>query len=665
LARVYFALSVVVLILSFMQTEVSHGQNVLTQHNDLSRSGSNPNETILTTTNVTESTFGKLFSIAIDGFTYAQPLYYKGVTISGGTHNVLYVATAHDSVYAFDADSGTEYWHVSLGTPVPSSVINTQNILVEVGIISTPVIDPTTGTIYVVAKTYTNSVQGFSLHALNISTGAEKFGGPVQISASIAGTGMQSSGGNIPFVASQENQRPALTLVNGVVYLAFASHEDYTPYHGWLLGYSASTLAQVRVFNVTPDSGQGAIWMGGQGAVVDSSNNLYVISGNSTQSTENATADYGESFIKLAPGSGTSMTVSDYFKPNDYDNLNANDTDLGSGGAFAIPGTAYIAGGGKAGVIYVVNTANMGKLDTSKDQVVQEFQAENGIWGAPAFWNDTMYIWGVNEPLKAYHFNGSTFSTTPTSESAYSTPSGTTSGTVSVSSNGTASGSAIVWATAPTADPDHATVGGNMYAYNATNLATLLWSTSSNASRDGYGNYAKYVAPTVANGKVYVGTDSKQVVVYGLLSSGTNLIANGTYVIKSVYSGLAIDDPGSSKTDGEDMQQYTINDGTNQQWTVNNLGGNVITLTNVASGQLLDVAGASKANSALVDQYPANGKTNQQWNVISVGSGNFELTSVNSGLALDVDGGVKTVGAKIDQYTYNANAWQQWSFVSP
>jgi len=666
LARGVSAFSVVFLIMSFMQTEVSHAQSVLTQHNDLSRSGANPKETILTTSNVTESTFGKLFSIAIDGFTYAQPLYDGGVSISGGTHNVLYVATAHDSVYAFDADSGTEYWHVSLGTPVPSTVINTQNILVEVGVISTPVIDPTTGTIYVVAKTYTNSVQGFSLHALNIETGAEKFGGPVQISASIAGTGMQSSGGEVPFVASQENQRSALTLVNGVVYLAFASHEDYTPYHGWLLGYSASTLAQVRVYNVTPDSGQGAIWMGGQGPVVDSSNNLYVITGNSTQSTENATADYGESFIKLVPGSGTSMTVSDYFKPNDYDSLNASDLDLGSGGAFAIPGTTYIAGGGKAGVLYLVSTANMGKLDTSKDQVVQEFQAENGLFGSPAFYNDTLYIWGVNEPLKAYHFTGSLFTTTPSSQSAYSTPSGySTSGTVSVSSNGTTSGTEIVWATAPTGDPDHTTVGGNMYAYNATNLATLLWSTSSNPSRDGYGNYAKYVAPTVANGKVYVGTDSGQVVVYGLLSGGTDLIANGTYVIKSVYSGLAIDDPNSSKTDGEDMQQYTVNDGTNQQWTVNNLGGNVITLTNVASGQLLDVAGASKVNSALVDQWPANGHANQQWNVISVGSGNFELTSVNSGLALDVDGGVKTVGAKIDQYTYGGNAWQQWSFIAP
>ena len=651
LARGVSALSVVVLITSFMQTEVSHGQNMLTQHNDLSRSGANPKETILTKSNVTESTFGKLFSIAIDGFTYAQPLYDAGVSISGGTHNVLYVATAHDSVYAFDADSGTEYWHVSLGTPVPSSVINTQNILVEVGIIATPVIDPSSGTIYVTAKTYENSVQIFRLHALNISTGAEKFGGPVEISAG-------------SFDAAKENQRASLTLVNGVVYLAFGSHEDYTPYHGFVLGYSASTLQQVQVFNVTPNSGQGAIWMGGQGLVADSSNNIYAITANSTQSSENASDDYGESFIKLVPN-GNSLTLADYFKANQYDSWNAGDVDLGSTGAFAIPGTSYIAGGSKSGLFFVVNTNNMGKLDTSSNQVVQEFQATNGLWGNPAFFNNVMYIWGVNEPLKAYKWNGSAFNTSPSSQSAYAPPGGTTSGTVSVSSNGTTAGTTIVWGTSPTGDPDHATVGGNLYAYDATNLGSLLWSTSQNASRDGYGNYAKFVAPTVANGKVYVGTDSKQVAVYGLLSGSTDLIPNGIYVIKSVYSGLAIDDPGSSKTDGEDMQQYTVNDGTNQQWTVNNLGGNVITLTNVASGQLLDVAKASKANSALVDQWPANGQTNQQWNVISVGDANFELTSVNSGEALDVDGGVKTVGAKIDQYPYGGNAWQQWKFVAP
>lgn len=664
-ARRMAALSSWVVLLSLLQPGIGHAQvSVLTQHNDLSRSGSNPNETILTTSNVSESTFGKLFSMSVDGFVYAQPLYLPGVSISGGTHNVLYVADAHDSVYAFDADSGTQYWHVSLGTPVPSSVINTQNILVEVGIIATPVIDTANNTIYVTAKTYENSVQIFRLHALNLSTGAEEFGGPVEIAATISGTGVESSGGKVTFAASQENQRAAVSLINGVIYLAFASHEDHDPYHGWVLGYNPSTLAQVSVFNVTPNSGEGAIWMGGQGLVADSSNNIYLITANSTQSTENASGDYGESFLKLVP-SGSTLTVADYFKSNQYDNFNANDLDLGSSGAFLIPGTTYIAGGSKVGKLYVVNTANMGKLDTSSDQVIQEFQADNGLWGSPAFWNNTMYIWGVNEPLKAYSFNGKTFNTSPSSQSAYSTGSGTTSGTVSVSSNGTTSGTGIVWATAPTADPDHATVGGNLYAYSATNLGTLLWSTSSNSSRDSYGEFAKFCAPTIANGKVYVGTDSKQVVAYGLLSTGTNLIPNGTYVITSVYSALAINDPGGSTTNGEDMQQSTVNNGTSQQWTVDNLGNNVITLTNVASGQALDVAKGSKSKSALVDQYPYHDVTWEQWNVISLGGGHYELTSVNSGLALDVVGGVKTVGAGIDQYTYQGNQWQQWIFSAP
>ncbi|WP_353068398.1 RICIN domain-containing protein [Tunturibacter empetritectus] len=757
LARHTTALLGVVSLMLSLQPGTSIAQSVLTQHNDLSRSGANPNETILTTSNVNESSFGRLFSLSIDGFTYAQPLYDRGVSISGGTHNVLYVATAHDSVYAFDADSGAEYWHVSLGTPVPSSVINTQNILVEVGIISTPVIDSSTGTLYVVAKTYESKVQIFRLHALDIDTGAEKFGGPVEIAASVSGSGQQSSGGQVPFVASQENQRAAVTLVNGIVYLAFASHEDYSPYHGWLLGYKASNLQQVQVYNVTPNSGEGAIWMGGQGLLADSSNNLYLISANSTQTSENAAGDYGESFLKLVP-SGTTLSVADYFKPNDYDRLNANDTDLGSTGAFAIPGTSYIAGGSKSGMLYVVDTNNMGKLNTSSDQVVQEFQADNGLWGSPAFFNNTMYIWGVNEPLKAYQFSGGHFNTSPSSQSAYSTPGGTTSGSVSVSSNGTTAGTAIVWATAPTADPDHSTVGGNMYAYDATNLGTLLWSTAQNSSRDSYGSYAKFVAPTIADGKVYVGTDSEQVAVYGLLpgggctatvitpylqvngaawqqvasatvasgstvnlgpqpltggswswtgpngfnstsrqinsiplSSGTNtyiaaytnpcgskstqtfavtvtggsgsLIPNGTFVITSVHSGQAIDDPGFSTKSGQDMQQYTVNNGTNQQWNVTNLGNNVITITNVASGQLLEVTGASKANSALVDQMPANGKSNQEWNVISVGAGAFELTNVNSGQALDVDGGGTTVGEAIDQYPYQGTSWQKWIFT--
>lgn len=473
-----------------------------------------------------------------------------------------------------------------------------------------------------------------------------------------------SSGGNIPFVASQENQRAALTLVNGVIYVAFASHEDHDPYHGWLLGYNASTLQQVQTFNVTPNSGEGAIWMGGSGLTADAANNLYLITSNSTRSTENNPLDYGESFLKLVPNENT-FSVADYFKPNNYDNLNAGDQDLGSTGAFAIPGTSYIAGGSKGGMLYVVDTNNMGKLNTSSDQAVQEFQAGNGLWGSPAFWNNTMYLWGRSDQLKAYAFSGNRFLTSPTSQGTYTTGGGQTSGSVSVSSNGTTAGTGIVWAAAPANDPDHTTVAGNLFAYDAGNLGHLLWSTTQNPGRDGFGNYAKFCSPTIANGKVYLGTDSGQVAVYGLLpagGSGTTLIPNGTYTLTNRYSGLVIDDPGFSTKQNMVMAQWTANGGSNQKWVLTNLGNNIVSLVNASSGQSLEVTGGSKANSALVDQYPYHGNTWQQWQIIAVDGGYYELLNVNSSLALDNDGQSKTAGAKIDQYPHHANSWQQWHF---
>ncbi len=501
--------------------------SVLTQHNDNSRSGANLNETSLTTANVNVSSFGKLFAMPVDGFVYAQPLYLPSLNMpNNGTHNVLFVATAHDSVYAFDADTGAQLWQRSLGTPVPSSVINTPNIQVEVGIISTPVIDPSTDTLYVVAKTYENSVQIFRVHALDLlNQGAEKLGGPIQIAAQYNGSGVPNDGaGHVLFVAAKQNQRSALTLVNGVVYLAFASHEDYPPYHGWVLAYSAATLQQIATYNTTPNGGDGGIWMGGQGLVADSNHNIYLITGNSTQATENNVGDYGESFLKLGL-SGNALSVLDYFKVHNYDALNAVDEDLGSGGAVAIPGTAYIAGGGKQGLLYLVNTNDMGQLQSTSDRVVQEFQAvSKGIFGAPVFWNNpsapTLYVWGQSDSLKAYTYNftSAKFNTPFAAASSVTTPSGNgdTCGALSVSSNQSATGSGIVWATIPLADPDHATVHGKMYAFDATNVSKELWDSGQNPSRDDYGNFAKFVAPTVANGKVYIATDSLQVCAYGL-----------------------------------------------------------------------------------------------------------------------------------------------------
>ena len=514
------ALACAVLLASFLRPGLSQTVNVLTQHNDLTRDGANPNETILTTSNVNLNSFGKVFSLPVDGFVLAQPLYVSGVAVPGqGTHNILYVATEHDSVYAFDADSGTLYWQVSLGTSVPSPPALYLPIPVEYGITSTPVIDPASGTIYVVPLTLENSQQVYRLHALDITTGAEKFGGPVEISASVSGSAPDGTGGIVSFDANGEHQRTAVTLVNGEVYLGFSAYDEWVnPYHGWVLGYDASTLKQLQVFNDSPNGGGGGIWMGGQGFVADSSNNLYLITGNSVESSESAAGDYGETALKLTP-SGNSLAVADYFKAWDYDWMNAIDNDLGAGGAFAIPGTSDIAFAGKQGVAYLLDTNKMGEYHPDADIVLQEWAADNGQWGSPAFFNKTMYIWGVNQPLLAYRFNGTSFATTPSSQSTYATPTGQTNGTISVSSNGITAGTAIVWATAPTADPADSTVGGNLFAFDATNLANLLWSTTQNPSRDAYGSFAKFVAPTIANGRVYVATNNTpgQIAVYGLL----------------------------------------------------------------------------------------------------------------------------------------------------
>jgi hypothetical protein len=327
-------------------------------------------------------------------------------------------------------------------------------------------------------------------------------------------------------------------------------------------------------------------------------------------------------------------------------------------------------GGGKDGILHLLKTGAMGHLGDAG--AVQNFQATSSHIHSMNYWNGNLYLWGQSDYLKVFSFNGSTFNTTPKyqlSVQAINHP----GGTLSLSANGNSNG--ILWATTNTTGGSdgqgawHTTVPGILYAYNATNMS-LLWTNQQNASRDSCDFYAKFTAPTIANGKVYLPsfgtaqTASGQLCVYGPLAT-SNLIPNGTYVIVDSNSGKALDDPGSSKTSGTVMQIYTVNNGANQQWTVNNLGNNVITLTNSASGQLLDVVGASKSSSALVDQWPANGQTNQQWRVISVGTGKYELVSVNSGEALDVDGASTANKTDVDQYPYGSHAWQQWTFQAP
>ena len=524
--------------------------NVLTQHNDVGRSGANLSETILTPSNVNAGGFGKLFSVPADGHIYAQILYVSGLTIGGGKHNVFFVATAHNSVYAYDADTGENYWQVNLGPSVPSSDINTPNMPVEIGIIATPVIDPAGQTLYCVAATKESGKYLYRLHALDLVTGEEKLGGPTLIQASVHGTGAANVNGVITLDPFKHNNRPGLLLLGGTIYTAFASHEDYDPYHGWILAYSASTLKQTAVFNVTPNGSRGGIWQAGGGLTADASGNVYVMTGNGTTSAPSGGDDYGEAFLKMSL-SGSTLSVKDWFIPNNYDAMNSADNDLGASGVLGIPNTNLIVGGGKEGKLYLLDTNNMGHYNAGADPVLQEFQAVHSrgstghLHGGSVYWNGPtgphIYLWGENDFVRAYPFYPAAgtapayFGTTASSVGSDYSPAltsvyGMPGGMLSLSANGAQNG--IVWAATPyDGDSIHAVVNGIFRAYDATNLSKELWNSKQVPARDDLGLFAKYNPPTIANGKVYLPTFSHQVCVYGLLPH------SALVTVKSVSTG--------------------------------------------------------------------------------------------------------------------------------
>ena len=501
---------------------------VLTYHNNLSRDGSNPSEYALTTSNVTAATFAKLFSCTVDGAIYTQPLWVANVTISSVKHNVVLVATQHESLYAFDADASpcTTLWSVSLvdanhggtagETSVPSGTTGSLvgsgygDITPEVGVTGTPVIDPSSGTLYVVSKSVIASSLTFfqRLHAIDITTGAEKSGSPVTIAGTYPGTG--DGGTTTTFVARQQNQRPGLALVNGIVYIAWSSHEDTAPYYGWVLGYNTANLAQAPVIlNLTPNVRYGGIWMGGAAPSADSSNNLYLITGNATFDATSTTApknDYGDSFLKLTGG----LSVSQYFTPSDQANDNSADQDFGSGGAAILvdqptsPVTHLVIGGGKDGYLYLLNRDAMGGLGDSN--AWQRFYFGTPIFATGAFWNGQYYLAGVNGHLQGYTFNAVTgmfgLSSVPHSPGTFGFPGSTPSVSASSTTNG------IVWAlnNGSYCTSQSTSCGpAVLHAYDATNVATELWN-STMGTGNAAGNAVKFNVPTVANGKVYVGT---------------------------------------------------------------------------------------------------------------------------------------------------------------
>ena len=499
---------------------------VTTHHNDASRTGQNLSETILNTSNVNVNQFGKLFACPVDGYIYAQPLYMPQVNVSSGLHNVAYVATENDSVYAFDADNGTQLWHINLGTPVPSTDISStyKDLTPVIGITGTPVIDPVSSTLYLVAKTKDTSTNTYhqTLHALDITSGAERPGSPVEITASVPGSGSGSSGGAIAFQPLYQLNRPGLLLLNGVVYIAFGSHGDIGPYHGWVLAYNASTLAQIAAFNTTPNGSEGAIWQGGQGLVADT-DNIYFMTGNGSFDANTGGTDYGDTVLKLSTSTG--LSVSDYFTPDNQSSLNQTDADLGSGGPILLPGTTSIVGGGKDGILRLVNTASMGEFNLGLNADLQEFQATSGIiMIGPVYWDSpnngpVVYLWGPGDHLKAFQFTNGSFQTTAISQSTMTSPAGNSNAApLSVSANGSTSGTGILWAALSfSGDSNQQTVSGILRAFDASNLSTELWDSKQNAARDNVGNYAKFAPPTIANGKVYLATFSNQLLVYGLL----------------------------------------------------------------------------------------------------------------------------------------------------
>ncbi len=534
--------------------------NVVTQHYDNARTGQNTSETILTPTNVNTSSFGKLFSYPVDGWVYAQPLYMPGVTMGGGTpqagttHNVLFVATEHDGVYAFDADSNTgananPLWKVTLldaahgaaagATTMPNGDVSTGDIVPEIGITGTAVIDPATNTMYVVGKTKEGSNHIQRLHALDITTGAEKFGGPMVLSGSVPGNGNGSSGGTLKWDPLWENNRPGLLLLNGIVYIGFGSHGDNGPWHGWILAYRASNLSQTGAWCASPNGSADGIWMSGAGLAADVPagkpfGRIFTSTGNGTHSATTPydnTMSYGDSIIKLDLNNGvptmnaSGTVVGDDFTPHDQANLNNGDTDQASGGALLLPDS--VGGGGrqlvhvgKTGRVYVIDRENMGGYNPNNTKDPQEKASVSGMWSSPAYWNGNLYFWGSGDHLKAFSFASGAISANPTSTSAES--SNFPGATPTISANGTTNG--IAWSV----KTDNYGSSGRevLYAHDATNVSKLLYSTEQNVGRDNPGNSVKFIVPTVINGKVYFGSET-QLNVFGLLNGATQAATPG------------------------------------------------------------------------------------------------------------------------------------------
>jgi hypothetical protein len=522
----------VIIFLAFLPSQILAQESVLMNHNNLARTGANLSEKLLTASNVNSASFGKLWSYSVGGQVYAQPLYVTGVTIPGlGKKNILYVADMHNDIYAFDADdlskANSPYWKVSYGNTVPANDpqigVNYTDIRGEIGILGTPAIDITNNAIYFVTKTKNGGFVSDTLRALDLSTGLPKFGGAQIIQATVPGNG--DGGSTVTFTSPRHNQRCALMISNGIVYICYSSYGDFGLYHGWVLGYNITNINQQRIkYCTTPNSQSGAIWMSGLGPSIDASGNIYLAT-----CTGVGKQDMGESVLKLQPdlANGT-LKVLDFWTPFNRVTLDQKDLDLGICGTVLIPGSNVILTGGKEGAIYLLDETNLGGFNSSSDHILQGLSAiPGGLMGSPVIWGDNpsnpstalTYWWCGNDILKAFRFD---YNSRQLATTAFATGPATEKPNypgcmMSLSANGHTPGSAILWCSYPTGNAVVGTVGGILRAFNANTL-TEIWN-STQAPGDAIGSFAKFVAPTVTNGKVYMATFSGTVNVFGLFNA--------------------------------------------------------------------------------------------------------------------------------------------------
>ncbi len=518
------------------RAEAGEHFQVLTRAYDNQRTAANVSEKKLKPGKVNSAHFGKLFMLPVDDQIYGGLLYAADLHIGGRKHNVLFVTTVNNSVYAFDAEKlSAPLWFRNFngnGRPTNNTEVGQacriyHDFIGNIGIIGTPVIGPDQ-TMYFVTRTVepTGTVQ--RLHAIDIATGNERSNSPRVIQASVPGKGDDSDGASVRFNPLTENQRPALALNDGVVYIGWASFCDTRPYHGWMMSYDAKTLAQLGVFNATPNGNMGGVWMSGAGPAFDSAGNLYVSTGNGTYDQN----DYGESLIKLE---AKTLRVLDYFTPSNFNTLNDFDLDFGTQGPTILPGSNLLVVGGKEGKMYVLDVTKLGGQAPGDIQIPQVVQAVDAtvrptishhMHNAIPAWRTShglnVYVWGESDFLRIFRLNDSTrkFDVPALASASILPPSGMPGGMMTISADGSHSGTGVLWAAVPrSGDANQMTVPGDLYAFNAENL-NLLWSSS--GAGDDPLNFAKGSPPIVANGKVYVASISNFVSVYGLRKKERN-----------------------------------------------------------------------------------------------------------------------------------------------